>query len=57
MYLENKKNPNLQKTTYKENNLKTKNEIESYFFIIVRILQCLYKYPIKGKLQGNKRKS
>ena len=29
MYLENKKNPILQKTTYKENNLKTKNEIES----------------------------
>ena len=26
-------------------------------FIIVRILQCLYKFPIKGKLQGNKRKS
>ena len=33
MYLENKKNPILQKTTYKENNLKTKNEIESYFLL------------------------
>ena len=37
--------------------IKNKKWNRIIIFIIVRILQCLYKFPIKGKLQGNKRKS